>query len=139
MLVYLNTFSFLGPIILATILLHMTLGPMFLYKKYFWKSQDQVMPMNSDDQEGAYNTSKSNDDLANGFINVAFGLCLLAAFPIVVLVDWQHELVIPTLLGHVAPIFLGNFMVPVKMIASNPKIRRHVKSLFSQRLCNFPC
>ncbi len=122
--------SFLGISIFMTAVIHVILGPLFLYKRRTLKNLDQVVEIrnNVNVEDRRYNNSKSNDDLANGLVNVILGACLLTSFPIVVLVDWQDEIVIPTLLGYVIPIFVGGTMLPAKGIVATPEIRRHVKT-----------
>ncbi len=38
---------------------------------------------------------------------------MVTAFPVVVIVNWEQEVVIPTILVLVGSIFIGNFFSPI--------------------------
>ena len=74
-----------------------------------------------------YNNIKSNVDLANGLINVMAMVCFIACLSIV-LYDFKQDLVVPSLLGYLIPMFVINVAVPFKIIQSKPEVRNHIKA-----------
>ncbi len=117
--------SFVVPVVVMTLLAYLTLGPLFLIKKYNLKSQDEaaINPVGVQ----AYNTENSNEDLSNSFIHVFFCICVMIGFLLVVTTEFDQDFVISTVLGHVVIVFLFSFAIPTKIIVSNPKIRHSIK------------
>ncbi len=116
-------YSFIGFIVGCTALNHILLGPVVLYRKRKLKKIDQRKV-----SEEKYNNARSNADLANGIINVAFVVCFIVSVSILMLVDWKDNAFIPALLGFIIPGFMGNVMFPTKLIVMKSEIRNHIKA-----------
>ncbi len=114
--------SFMGIAVFVTVLIHAFLGLVLMYNKNNLKLRKQTPKSN-----GKYNNVDSNAELANGVINVVFVTCFIISIPMLLLVDWKESGFIPALLGYVIPGFMGNVMIPAKLIAIKPEIRNHIK------------
>ena len=119
--------SFLGVIFALTVGIHALLGIPLYYKK---KKLKLAARSGSEPEVQRYNNIKSNGDLAKGLVNVTIIGSFVASI-YVVFNDWKEEIVVPTLLGFLIPVFVISVAVPLRIVIAKPAIRNHVKAHFS--------